>query len=247
MKDFIQKNADDVSIVIYDSPLPPKYFRITKRFIKILFVTIPVLFTSILIGLFFWGLGTRLKYGPTPDLPELISPAERKAQELAEEIKRLEVINSELTNKLSETSSPPTQEEPFLMNIKRPYGMRVLTSEQKVTLDQFDLQQDKNKINLKFQIISSTPETKVTGHIIVFMTSEKGILTYPPSLLISAHQGIKFSMGEPFSVSRLRPTNAEFMLSNSVNNAKFVIYIFNREGDLLLVKETENFDLGSKP
>jgi hypothetical protein len=27
---------------------------------------------------------------------------------------------------------------------------------------------------------------------------------------------------------------------------KFVIYIFNREGDLLLIKETQTFQLGAK-
>lgn len=57
---------------------------------------------------------------------------------------------------------------------------------------------------------------------------------------------MKYSSGEPFSVSRLRPTNAEFLTRPQGGEVKFVVYIFSREGDLLLIKETEAFKVGTK-
>jgi hypothetical protein len=84
------------------------------------------------------------------------------------------------------------------------------------------------------------------GHVLVFMMSESGMMAYPKEANTTFSEGIKYSAGEPFSVSRLRPTNAEFLHRLIGEQVKFVIYIFSREGDLLFVKETESFKVGSK-
>lgn len=248
MKEFIQKNGDEVSIVIYDAPLPPKYFRLTKRFIKTLFVVVPVLFAVLLFILFSWGLGTRLKDTPAPALPDVINESDGRVSQLEAEIKTLQQTNNQLTDRLSNApSTPGTAEDPYLLVIKKPYGMQNFLSENRVTLDQFEFVTDANKASLKFQIISSTPETRVTGHVLVFMISENGIMGYPKDTNASFTEGVKYSLGEPFAVSRLRPTNAEFLtkLTNG-STAKFLIYIFSREGDLLLIRETESFKVGGK-
>jgi hypothetical protein len=246
MKDYIQKYGDEVAIVIYDAPLPPKYFRLTKRFIKTLFVFVPIFFVAIMFVFFTWGLGSRLRDTPAPSLPEVISDSDSKLTELENEVKNLQVSNKELSDKLAAGPSAATAEDPFLMGIKKPYGMQNLLSQNKVTLDQFEFLQDNNKVNLKFQIISSNPENKVTGHVLVMMISETGLMAYPKDANGMISQGIKYSLGEPFSVSRLRPTNAEFLHHLSGESVKFVIYIFSREGDLLLIRETESFKVGTK-
>ena len=246
MKEFIQKNGDEVAIVIYDAPLPPKYFRLTKGFIRTLFVVVPVVFFSILLLLFAWGLGTRIKEAPAPSIPNVSSAPNGRVFELESEIKSLLESNKNLSDRLSQVPSNAAADDPHLMNIIKPYGMQNLIEEKKVTLDQFELVQEANKTNLKFQIISSTPETKVMGHVIVFMISESGIVAYPKESNQSISLGMKYSSGEPFSVSRLRPTNAEFFTRAQGTEVKFVIYIFSREGDLLLIKETEAFKTGTK-
>jgi hypothetical protein len=246
MKEFIQKNGDEVAVVIYDAPLPPKYFRLTKSFIRTIFVVVPVIFFSILALLFSWGLGSRLKNAPTPSLPNVASLSDSRIYGLEAEIKSLQESNKLLTEKLSQTSPTTNTEDPHLMNIIKPYGMQNLIEEKKVSLDQFEFIQESNKTNLKFQIISSTPENKVMGHVIVFMISESGVAAYPKETNQTIHLGMKYSSGEPFSVSRLRPTNAEFFSRPQGNEVKFVIYIFSREGDLLLIKETENYKVGTK-
>lgn len=246
MKEFIQKNGDEVAIVIYDAPLPPKYFRLTKRFIKTLFVVVPVVLVAIFFLLFSWGLGTRIKATPSPSLPSVIPIEDNKLSALETEITSLKESNNQLTEKLAAQPAAATPEDPYLLAIKKPYGMQNLLAQNKVTLDQFDLVQEASKVGLKFQIISSSPETKVTGHILVFMMSENGLMAYPERANALITQGIKYSAGEPFSVSRLRPTNAEFRTQLTGQSVKFIIYIFNREGDLLLIRETESFKVGAK-
>lgn len=246
MKDFIQNKGNEVAIVIYDSPLPPKYFRLTKRFIKTLFVVVPILLVLMVGGVFLWGLGSRIKEVPTPQIPDVINEQDSKVIALEAELKSLQESNATLTEKLSSQAAAPSNEDPFLIAIKKPYGMQNLMGQNKVTLDQFQLTQDANKTSLKFQIISSTPETRVTGHVLVFMISEAGLMLYPKEGNAELSTGVKYSVGEPFAVSRLRPTNAEFLHRLTGESVKFVIYIFSREGDLLLIKETESFKVGAK-
>lgn len=246
MKEFIQKNSDEVAVVIYDAPLPPKYFRLTKSFIRTIFIVVPVIFVLILVVLFFWGLGSRIKEAPSPNIPDVKFAPNDRVSVLESEIKTLEESNKALSDKLAKTPAVTGAEEPHLMNIIKPYGMQNLIDQNKVTLDQFELVQESTKTSLKFQIISSSPETKVMGHVIVFMISEAGIIAYPKDSNQTIYLGMKYSAGEPFSVSRLRPTNAEFFTRPLGTEVKFVIYIFSREGDLLLIKETDSFKVGTK-
>ena len=246
MKDYIQQASGEVAIVIYDAPLPPKYFRLTKRFIHTLFVVIPILLVLSFVALFFWGLGSRLKEAPRPQFPKVITEQENKVSNLEAEVKNLKDSNDALATKIATQPGTQAAEDPYLSVIKKPYGMQNLISSNKVTLDQFDLVQTNNKITLKFQIISTDPETKVSGNVLVLMMSEGGIMAYPPEANITMGQGIKYSLGEPFAVQRLRPTNAEFLHRPVGPSLKFMIYIFSREGDLLLIKETESFKVEVK-
>lgn len=245
MNDSIQNSGEELSIVIYDAPLPPKYFRITKRLVKTLFVVVPILFGLLIAIFFFWGLGIRIKETPTPNMPSVMSD-DSKIEALQGEIKSLEQSNQELATKLSAIPTTTTAEDPFLLVIKKPYGMQNFLSQNRVNLDQFEMITSSDRMNLKFQIISSTPEQKVTGHVLVFMISDSGVIAYPKDANLYLTQGVKYSLGEPFSVSRLRPTNAEFFIRPIGENVKFAIYIFNREGDLLHIKETETFKVGAK-
>jgi hypothetical protein len=246
MKDSIQQLGTEVAIVIYDAPLPPRYFRFTKKFIRTFFVVVPILLGICLIGLFLWGLGPRIMKSPRPTLPEVISPTDSKLIELENEVRLLSTTNKQLTDKLSAVPATTTGEDPFLMAIIKPYGMQNFLNQNRVTIDQTELSQESNTTHLKFQIISSNPETKVTGHILVFMVSSSGMMAYPVEANTSLSEGIKFSQGEPFSVSRLRPTDASFQQTLTGPVVKFVIYIFSREGDLLLIKETESYKVGNK-
>lgn len=247
MKEPIQQSAQEVSIVIYDSPLPPRYLRFSKKFIRTLFVVFPLTIGLIFMGLVIFALTSRLKDTPAPKIPDVISSDESKILSLEAEIETLKDSNEKLQEKLlAQGVATPAPEEPFLMGIKKPYGMQNLISQNKISLEQFELVQGENKTNFKFQIISHNPDTKVSGHVLVFMVSENGLMAYPAIANASIAGGMTFNMGEPFSVSRLRPTNAEFAQGLKGGSAKFIIYVFSREGDLLLVKETESYKVGNK-
>lgn len=247
MQDPIQAAGGEVAIVIYDAPLPPRYFRFSKKFIRSLVVIAPLLLGLLLAGLFLWGLGWRAYVSPRPSMPQVLTERDSKVLALESEIAALKQSNEGLTQKLSATA--PAQgagEGPYLLAVKRPYGMQDLTKEKRVSVDQFALEQGPNNVSFKFQILSSVPENKIVGHIVVFMVSASGLMSYPAQTNSVLAEGIKYSDGEPFSVSRLRPTNAEFLHRLSGEDVKFVIIIFSREGDLLLIQESPSYKVEAK-
>lgn len=246
MKESIQLPGSEVAIVIYDAPLPPRYFRLNKKFLRTLFISVPIILTLVFAGLFLWGLGTRLEDAPAPSFPTEKTEEEKKIAELEGEINLLKNSNNKLAEKLSAKAPAIGTEDPYLMAIKRPYGMQNLISKNLVNADEFDFIQELNKVSLKFMIKSSTPEHRVTGHVLVFMVSPTGIMAYPGDANRVLAEGIKYSMGEPFAVARVRPTNAIFDHLPSGESVKFVVYIFSREGDLLMIKETQTYQTGIK-
>jgi hypothetical protein len=244
MKDIIQQRDREIAIVIYDAPLPPKYLKFSRKFLHFFFIIIPMLMGLILLAFFSWGFFNKIQDAPRPVMPDITNSHQNKISALQGELDTWKENYLALQNKLSETPNNTAQDDVYLMAIKRPYGMQNLSAQKKLNLDQFELLSEPGKTTLKFQIISNNPETKVTGHVLVFLLSEKGMMVYPSSANKSINSGVKFNQGESFSVSRLRPTNAEFQINPSSEQVRFLIYLFNREGDLLLAKETDNFKIG---
>src|SRR4051812_23005084 len=123
MKDTIQQNSDEVAIVIYDAPLPPKYFRLKKSFIKTLTIFAP-LFILVLVGAFlFWGLIPRLENSPSISLPTLENENQKQIRNLSKKVNALTNENQNLIAKLASTPSEVSAEDPYLITIKKPYGM----------------------------------------------------------------------------------------------------------------------------
>ncbi|HLT23084.1 MAG TPA: hypothetical protein VKZ84_06565, partial [Bacteriovoracaceae bacterium] len=100
-------------------------------------------------------------------------------------------------------------------------------------------------VHLDFHILNSNQDSRISGHALVFLVSKNQFMAYPEISTSSLIEGIKYTQGEAFSVTRLRPTLATFSLP-AADTAKFIVYIFSREGDLLLMKETQEFKMEKK-
>lgn len=246
MQEPIQTSGGEVAVVIYDAPLPPRYLRFSKRFIRLLVVIFPLTLGLLGLGLFIWGLGLRTAEAPRPKIPEVLSERDSKLLALEAELNDLKESHADLTEKLASAPAASSAEDPFLLAIRKPYGMQDLTAQNVVTIDHFTVTQTQNKVDFKFQIINSASEGKVTGNVIVFMISDSVMMAYPPAANAAIPEGIKYSAGETFSVSRLRPTNAEFLHRLAGNKVHFLVYVFSREGDLLLRQKTGPFEVEPK-
>ena len=162
MKDAIQTSTEDVSIVIYDAPLPPRYLKFSKKFIRTLFIVAPILIGLVFLTLISLILTPKLKNTPRPNIPSVMSGDDSKNLELETELKNLQASYNLVQKKLSSQKSPDSnQDDIYLMGILRPYGMQNFLSQSRVTLDQFEFVPGPEKTSFKFQIISKNPENKV--------------------------------------------------------------------------------------
>lgn len=243
----LEEKSNEVSIVIYDAPRPPRYLKFNKSFLSWMFYGIPLLIGVLIIGSFIMAISPRQTSvnikTPSLDLPTSIGGQgdEDKIKEAQTRIKELETENLNLQNKLANT--PAEGNDLYFGQVLRPYGSQNLTDKGTLQLEQLEFFQDGSKSGIKFQLINPRPENRVSGHIIVFQYSGTESKVYPGLLQNSVLEGIKFSQGESFAVSRLRPTIAEFTGITNSPKVKFVIYIFNREGDLLIKHVTPEFEL----
>lgn len=246
MSNSIQSKSQEVSVVIYDSPLPPKYFTFKKSFLKsVLFLT-PLILLIIFSALFIWAFGSQLKYAPKPKFPELINKEQARILELEGIVKELNTSNKSLTQKLSQTPEVQAPSEIVnLLAIRKPYGMQNLISKNSISLDNFKVRYNPGQVELDFHILNPNQYARISGHILVFLVSKNQFMVYPEITTSSLIEGVKYTQGEAFSVTRLRPTLATFSLPAS-DTAKFVIYVFSREGDLLLMKETKEYRMEKK-
>lgn len=237
---MIEKEQKDLHFILHDSPEPPRLLVVSKRTLKGFTVFLPLLISLILLILltFAWfhspSMTKDLRDINLPSLPQL-SKEERKIQELQEELQELQVTNQTITQKLS--TSGATETELWLGPIKRPYAIQDLTAKKMLQLDELILDTDVNRQTLKFNLVNTGPESqRVTGHIFVLQIHKAGLGIYPQPKAESLIQGIRFDEGESFAVSRLRPVEASF---NPIKDSRFVVVIFNREGDLLVKQELE--------
>lgn len=245
----LEEKSSEVSIVIYDAPRPPRYLKFNKSFLSWMLYGVPLLIGVLIITSVIIGLSPRS--GATFKAPTLEIPTStfsggesEKVKETETRLKELEIENRNLQTKLA--STPTEGSDIYFGQVNRPYGSQNLTDKGILQLEQIEFIQDGQKTGIKFQLINPRPENRVSGHIIVFQYSGTETKVYPGVLQNNAIDGIKFSQGESFAVSRLRPTVAEFSGLSASHKMKFVIYIFNREGDLLVKHITPDFEMTNK-
>jgi hypothetical protein len=124
----------------------------------------------------------------------------------------------------------------WLGPIKKPYALQNLTTKKLLKVENTTLEDSAGKRVLRFQLINTGSELeRVTGHVFVFQIDSRGLAPYPAMTQQEWLEGIRYNKGESFAVARLRPVEAPFPPADS--EARFLVVVFNREGDLLIRQE----------
>ena len=103
---MIQKPTDDFTLIVYNSPKPPRFIKINKKLINALVFSIPIL---LVLSLFFSlsssvYMKTKLELVKSKE-PKIISGLRDERDNLKKEVNLLENNVKELTQKISQGSS----------------------------------------------------------------------------------------------------------------------------------------------
>jgi hypothetical protein len=231
---MIEKKSDHIQIILNDHPEPVRLLVISKKRLKRFLITTPLLAITVLfmMSALLWWRGVAL---PTSiQIPNLPTPNQDRVKELEATVADLEASQLKLQEKLNQTNA--AESDIWLGPVKKPYALQNLTGKNNLRIENISLDDKAGKRVLKFQLVNAVPDSdRITGHIFIYQIDSRGLSSYPAMTKTEWLEGIRYNKGETFAVSRLRPVEASFPPAD--NDARFLVLIFNREGDLLIRQE----------
>lgn len=242
---MIQEPSKDLTLIVYNTPKPPKYIQINKGMLKTLLFAIPALIVvSIAFTLFTSFFMKRKLEAVRSKEPQMILDLKQQTLKLSAKIESLELSNKELTQKIAQGPQAVGTASSLLALIKTPLGFEDYQDKKMARVENFSHQTSSNKVVFKFDLINNlNGDERLSGYITVVQFHSYGTNFYPNLSLNSDSQFIQYNKGESFTVSRFRPVIAEFPLPANSANVWYKVYIFSREGNLLSINSTKEFPL----
>ncbi len=232
---MIEKESTDIHIILHDHPEPPRLLVIPKTTLKRFLITLPLGIVFVLVITLGFSLWWKSPSASRVSMPTLPGQADVSSNSDAEaELKALKLSQVAMQNKLAQTTLSET--ELWLGPVKKPYALQDLTAKSPLKLENIALEDGAGKRVLRFNLINTgAAEDRVTGHVFVFQIDNRGLAPYPAMTTQEWLEGIRYNKGESFAVARLRPVEAPFPPADS--DSRFLVIVFNREGDLLIRQE----------
>jgi hypothetical protein len=243
---MIQDPSKEVTLIIYDTPKPPKYIKINKILMRSLIFFIPLIvimsigfsmFTSVYMK-------TKLEEARSQE-PEIIQNLRVQNSKLTSQVDLLQATKVELISKISTGGSDNTSTEiQTLVNLFLiPLGFEDKRDEIQAKLENINNDNLSGKVLFKFDILNNKKDkSKLSGHISILQYHKDGVSFYPNYNLSPDKPNLIFSKGESFVVSKFRPVVAEFSKPKG-SVVWYKIFIFSHTGNLLAFKKTQNFTL----
>jgi hypothetical protein len=201
-----------------------------KRFLVLVPLIVILMGVSLVLTIM-WSR-TRNIQVQMPSLP--VAGNSSKINDLEAELKALQTAQKALQLKLS--TQGVAELDVWLGPVKKPYALQDLTAKKLLKIENLTLEDGAGKRVLRFNLINTGSELeRVTGHIFAFQIDSRGLSPYPAMTQQEWLEGIRYNKGESFAVARLRPVEAPFPPADA--EARFLVVVFNREGDLLIRQE----------
>lgn len=231
---MIEKESNELHLILHDHPEPPRLLVIPKARLKRFLILVPLIVILMGVSLvltIMWSRTQNIQV-QMPSLP--VAGNSSKINDLEAELKALQTAQKALQLKLSTQGVPEL--DVWLGPVKKPYALQDLTNKKLLKIESINLEDGAGKRVLRFNLINAGSELeRVTGHIFVFQIDSRGLSPYPAMTQQEWLEGIRYNKGESFAVARLRPVEAPFPPADA--EARFLVVVFNREGDLLIRQE----------
>lgn len=230
---MIQSKSKDYTIVVHDTPNPPRFFKINKNLLK---------FTLVLI-LGFSFLSISLSFLYTAYIQNKVERSKNSVpQEILNLKDELKSVNLKLQSEIEVTKKLQfklTDTEADFSNlhslIPLPQGFKDLRNNKNASVENISVNSQQDKTILKFDIFNNTKdESKLSGYVYVFKYTDGKIETYPAQKI----DDYNLTTGERFTITKFRPTRISF--EKTLTESLYKIFVFSRTGDLLDFKEYKN-------
>ena len=241
---MIQDPSKELTLIVYNTPKPPKYIKLNKGLIKVLIFTIPIIIIlSFASSLFSSAYMKRKLEEVKSKEPEIILQLKKDKKNIASELEILKLTNMSLTKKISSGATSTASPLNIMALFTTPLGFEDQRKDELAKLENMNNDIVNNNVLFKFDLINNKQdETKLSGFVNIIQYHSDGITYYPSYELSIDSPRLEYSKGESFTVSRFRPVIAEFSKPKG-NSVWYKIFIFSRTGNLLAYKKAGPFQL----
>lgn len=243
---MIQEPSKDLTIIVYNTPRPPKYIQINKGMLKTILFAVPLLVViSITFTLLYSFYMKRKLEVVRSKEPQVITDLKNEKQLLEKQLGDLTKANQELSLKIAKGSNEAVGTAASqLALLKTPLGFEDQRDKKAARLENYSNQVVNKQVIFKFDLINNLGDIqRLSGYIIIVQFHSYGLNIYPNVSPNSEGQLIEYNKGESFTVSRFRPVIAEFPMPANSANVWYKIYIFSRSGNLLSLETTKEYPI----
>ncbi len=225
--------ASKFSVLFYEEKSLPRYLQIGPRPLRFLIFGLPLI--TILALAVAAVVGHQLYQSRHAGQSSENRAIRQLQQEVAQAQKAREQALGEvriLQERLNQDAPGETLTTAALIHPVK--GQQDLTKQKLITLENIKVTAEERGIKIDFVMAKTDhPEQTLAGHIIIVLQQGNQLHFYPANILNQQMQ-INYNSGETFSFGRLRPVSAVFAPATDVKNSRFKIFIFSRNGDLVL-------------
>jgi hypothetical protein len=231
---MLQKNHNDLTILVYDNPKPPKCLKLNKKVLKFFLFFLPIILTlSILITTYILANFKKIRLENELKQPQIIT-------ELKNEIKTLQVTivsnnkeNKSLIDKIAKGVTSSNEDNISLINL--PLGYNNFINKAQVTVEEVTHKVLPSGSELSFKIDNKLIDQKFSGYLYVIRISNNNFEVYPNTDLGVDDFLLNYNRGESITASRFKPIKAKFSpLKADIYTYKVIV--FSRLGDLIFKK-----------
>lgn len=232
---MIGKSSNEVTLIIYDTPSPPKCIKVKKSVVRLFIIIIPlIVLASTGFTLYITSNLKRLELETKRKQPKLINKLKTEIATINQQLEQTQTLNKELEFKVSQ-GTPTIGVGASLFKI--PLGFTDKSEQVLAKTSNTNFEVNGDTAELKYDLINNgEPGTKLSGYIFVVQINGSNVQFYPENVLSTKDYLVKFNSGESFVASRFRPVIAKFKIRDKDEDLHYKTYIFSRTGDLILQK-----------
>ena len=237
------KQADKITFVMYQEQKVGRAFQFNKRKLKLITLSISLLFFLTLLTTFL--LLAQVRYNASAQTEEksrILSRFMPQHKKLKDELAEMKKLNAQYLKRIS---IAPTKREAILPLFGLPSGYEDLTGNKWLRVEDIEVKFQADRVLFEFNIINAKQDgTKLFGHIFIAMGHGSQLSLYPNAPIAFDQTLTAFGQGETFAISRLRPVKGRFNVAlKKGSSATFKIYIFSRGGDILYHETTDPMEV----
>lgn len=225
--------ASKFSVLFYEEKNLPRYLQIGPRPLRFVIFGLPLLTLLALAIAAVTGHQLYQSKHATQGTENRI--IQKLKQEVAQAQKAREQALNEMQGLQERLTQGASGDALMTTTLIHPVkGQQDLTKQQLITLENLKVTAEERGVKIDFVMAKTDhPEQTLAGHIIIVLQQGNQLHFYPANILNQQMQ-INYNSGETFSFGRLRPVSAVFAPAPDVKSSRFKIFVFSRNGDLLL-------------